>query len=146
MDLFFHPLFDRWLGSLASGEDGDGVDWWEVRAEIAALLKALETHGRRLGDPECHDVALARYDIHALRRTPPTATTPYADAPPVLRILFGFVTDATGHEAAVVLIGGDKTDLGNDWYPPHVQQAQDRLDQWCRYHPGYRPIVRRGGR
>ena len=55
----------------------------------------------------------ARYDIHALRRTPPTATTPYADTAPVLRILFGFVIDDTGLEAVVVLIGGDKTELGD---------------------------------
>ena len=56
-----------------------------------------------------------------------------------------FVIDDTGHEAAVVLVGDDKTELGNRWYPPHVQQAQDRLDQWCRQHLDYRPIVRRGG-
>lgn len=143
--VFLHPLFHRWLKSLAGGEEGDGVDWWEVGAEIAALLRTLETHGRGLGDPECHEVVSARYDIHALRRTPPTGTTPYADAAPVLRILFGFVIDEAGREAAVVLIGGDKTELGNRWYPPNVQQAQDRLDQWCRQHSDYRPIVRRGG-
>jgi hypothetical protein len=145
VDLFLHPLFDRWLESLVGGEEGGGADWWQVRGEIAALLNALETHGRSLGDPECHEVVSARYDIHALRRTPRTDTTPFADAPPVLRILFGFVVDDTGLEAAVVLLGGDKTELGNRWYPPNLQHAQDRLDQWCRQNPGYRPIVRRGG-
>ncbi len=145
MEVFLHPLFNRWLQSLADHEEDEGIDWWEVTAEIAALLIALETHGRGLGDPECHEVVSARYDIHALRRTPPTETTPYADAAPVLCILFGYVADDAGHEAAVVLIGGDKTALGSRWYPPHVQQAQDRLDQWCRHYPEYRPIVRRGG-
>ena len=32
------------------------MDWWEVFAEIAALLRALEWHGRGRGDPECHEV------------------------------------------------------------------------------------------
>ncbi len=86
----------------------------------------------------------ARYDIHAPRRTPPTITTPYANAAPVLRVLFGFVVDDAGNEAAAVLIGVDKTILGNRWYPPNVQQAQERLDQWCRQYPDYQPIVRRG--
>ncbi len=145
VDNFLHPLFDSWLRSLSGKGTDDGLDWWEVRAEIAALLMALETYGRSLGDPECHEVVSTRLDMHALRRTPPTSTTPYAVGPPVLRILFAFVADDEGEEAAVVLIGGDKTELGNRWYPPHVTRAEERLEQWCRHHPDYRPIVKRGG-
>ena len=145
VDVYLHPLFAGWLRSLSGEDNDDGVDWWEVQAEIAALLMALETHGRDLGDPECHEVVSSRYDMHALRRTPPTTTTPYADAPPVLRLLFAFVADSKGGEAAVVLVGGDKTQLGNRWYPPHVLRAEQRLEQWCRQRSEYRPIVRRGG-
>lgn len=145
VEVFFHPLFDGWLRSLSGEDTDDGVDWWEVRAEIAALLKALETYGRDLGDPECHEVVFTRFDMGALRRTPPTSTTPYAEGPPVLRILFAFVTDDGGGEAAVVLVGGDKTELGNRWYPPHVARAEERLEEWCRHHSDYRPIVKRGG-
>ena len=46
-------------------------------------MSALEQYGRQLGDPECHPVVTASYDMYALWRTPPTATTPYADPPPV---------------------------------------------------------------
>ena len=145
VDVYLHPLFDDWLQSLSGEVIDDGVDWWDVRTDIAALLMALEKHGRDLGDPECHEVVSTRYDMHALRRTPPTETTPYAVSPPVLRLLFAFVTDDMGNEAAVVLIGGDKTQLGNRWYPPHVQRAEERLEQWCRHNPDYRPIVQRGG-
>ena len=145
VDIFLHPLFDSWLRSLLGEDTDDGLGWWEVRADIAALLMALETYGRNLGDPECHEVVSTRLDMHALRRTPPTSTTPYAVGPPVLRILFAFVADDEGEEAAVVLIGGDKTELGNRWYPPHVTRAEQRLEQWCRHHPDYRPIVKRGG-
>jgi hypothetical protein len=56
--------------------------------------------------------------MHALRRTPPSATTPYADRPPVLRVLYAYCRRPSGELVAVVLIGGDKTDLGNRWYPP----------------------------
>lgn len=145
VEVFLHPLFDGWLRSLSGENTDDGVDWWEVRADIAALLMALETHGRDLGDPECHEVVSTRFDMGALRRTPPTSTTPYAEGPPVLRVLFAFVAGDEGAEAAVVLIGGDKTELGNRWYPPHVARAEERLGQWCRHHADYRPIVKRGG-
>ena len=145
VEVFFHPLFDGWLRSLSGGDIDDGVDWWEVRADIAALLMALESHGRDLGDPECPEVVSTRFDMGALRRTPPTSTTPYAEGPPVLRILFAFVANDEGEEAAVVLVGGDKTELGNRWYPPHVTRAEERLEQWCRHHSDYRPIVKRGG-
>lgn len=144
VDVLLHPLFDSWLRTVAGGDTDDGQDWWEVLADIAALLTALETYGRDLGDPECHEVVSTRFDMHALRRTPPTSTTPYAVGPPVLRVLFAFVADHEGGEAALVLIGGDKTALGNRWYPPHVRRAEDRLEQWCRRNPDYRPITKRG--
>lgn len=145
VDVFLHPSFDNWLRSLSGEEIDDGIDWWEVRAEIAALLMALEIYGRDLGDPECHEVVSTRFDMGALRRTPPTSTTPYAVGPPVLRVLFAFVVDDNGEEAAVVLTGGDKTELGHRWYPPHMTRAEERLEQWCRLHRNYRPIVKRGG-
>jgi len=145
VDVVLHPSFSSWLQSLLGEDTGDGLDWWEACADITALLKALEIYGRNLGDPECHEVVSTRFDMGALRRTPPTSTTPYAVGPPVLRILFAFVVDDEGEEAAVVLIGGDKTELGHRWYPPHVTRAEERLEQWCRHNRNYRPIVKRGG-
>ena len=145
MEVVLHPLFETWLTSLTDGSLTGGTDWWEVAAEIAALLGALELHGRSLGDPECHEVVTARYDIRALRRTPPTETTPYATGPPVIRVLVGFARDEKRQTTAVALVGGDKTALGNHWYPANVERAQQRLDQWCSRNPGFAPIVRRGG-
>ncbi len=137
MEVQLHPLFKSWLNELA--------DDLEVLVEVMALINALEKHGRDLGDPESHPVSTASYDLHALRRFPPTETTPYAEGPPVLRILFGYVQDNSGNELAVVTLGGDKTELGNRWYQANVTQAQDRLDQWCQHNPTYKPIVKRGG-
>ncbi len=110
-----------------------------------ALINALEDRGRELEGDESHPVYSTRYDLHALRRNPPTQTTPFADGPPVLRLLYGYVRDHTGQEVAVLALGGDKSRLGNDWYPANIAQAEARIDQWCRNHPGYKPIRKSGG-
>jgi len=138
VDVHLHPLFSRWLDELEKHD-------FDVWAEVLALINAVQEFGRALGDPECHPVVVARYDLHALRRTPPSVTTPYAQAPPILRVLFGFVSDDEHREVAVVAIGGDKTTLGNAWYPANVTQAEARIDQWCQQNPTYRPIIVRGG-
>ncbi len=145
MEVRLHPLFRCWLDQLVDQEAGD-VDWFEVYVEVMALIAALGEFGRGLGDPESHPVVSAGYDLHALRRTPPTVTMPYADGPPVLRILYGFVTNDDGDEIAVVAIAGDKAALGTAWYQTNLNRAQDRIDQWCQHNPGYKPIIKRGGR
>lgn len=99
----------------------------EVAGEIQALIDALERHGRALGDPESHPVGTSKQGLRALRRTPPTDVTPYAEDPPVIRVLYGFVDKGGGQLAAVLLLGGDKTKLQNDWYPKNVAEAERRL-------------------
>mgnify|MGYP000874901664 CR=1 FL=1 len=141
MEVRIHPLFQRWLAALAEADE-------EIFGEVMASLAALETYGRDLDDErrdESHPVVTSRYDLHALRRTPPTGTTPYADRPPVLRILYARCRTPDG-EVAVALLGGDKTGLGNAWYPANVSEAEVRLDQYTRQHPDTDPIVRRGNR
>jgi hypothetical protein len=141
MEVRYHPFFESWLVALVGADE-------EVFGDVMALLTALERHGRDLeaeARDESHPIVTARYDLHALRRTPPTQSTPYADAPPVLRVIYGFCRTADG-EIAVALVGGDKTTLENQWYPPHIAEAQDRLDQYCRQYPELTPIVKRGNR
>ena len=114
-----------------------------------ALLTALEEHGRGLDDErrdESHPVVTSRYDLHALRRTPPSEAAPYATGPPVLRILYAVCRSTAGTEVAVVLLGGDKTALGNNWYPVNRTEAESRLDNYCRQHTDIVPIVKRGNR
>lgn len=141
MDVRYHPLFERWLAELAEANE-------EVFGEVMALLTALEEHGRDLDDEsreESHPVVTSRFDMHALRRTPPSEAAPYADAPPVLRILYAICT-RDGSEIAVVLLGGDKTELGSHWYPVNLNEAEGRLVQYCRHHSDTSPIVKRGNR
>jgi hypothetical protein len=141
MELRYYPLFERSLADLAEADE-------EIFGEVMALLTALETHGRDLDDErreESHPVVTSRYDMHALRRTPHSEAAPYADRPPVLRILYAACKAPPG-ETAVVLLGGDKAALGNAWYPANVSKAEARLDQYARQHPGTTPIVKRGNR
>lgn len=142
MDLRYHPLFERWLLALAEADE-------EIFGEVMALLTALETHGRDLDDErreESHPVVTSRYDMHALRRTPPSEAAPYADRPPVLRVLYAICRASDGGEVAVVLLAGDKTVLGNNWYPANLTEVEARLDNYCRQHPGTSPTVKRGNR
>ncbi len=142
MEVRYHPLFERWLAELAEADE-------EIFGEVMALLTALETHGRDLDDErreESHPVVTSRYDMHALRRTPPCEAAPYADRPPVLRILYAICRTADRNEVAVVLLGGDKTALGNNWYPANLTEAEARLGQYARQHSDTTPIVKRGNR
>ncbi len=88
----------------------------------------------------------SRYDMHALRRTPPSEAAPYATGPPVLRILYAICRSTSGDEHAVVLLGGNKATLGNQWYPVNLNEARARLDNYCRQHTDTSPIVKRGNR
>lgn len=142
VEIRYHPLFERWLAEVAEADE-------EIFGEVMALLTALEVHGRDLGaedQEESHPVVTSRYNMHALRRTPPSATAPYATGPPVLRMLYTFCTTVSGEETAVALLGGDKTTLGNSWYPPNISEAEHRLDQYCRHHTDVSPIIKRGNR
>lgn len=142
VEVRYHPLFERWLAELAEADE-------EVFGEVMALLSALETHGRDLDDErreESHPVVTSRFDMHALRRTPPSEAAPYADRPPVLRILYAFCRTSGREEVAVVLLGGDKTALGNNWYPANISEAEARLDRYARHHSDTTPIVKRGNR
>lgn len=145
LDVRLHPSFQGWLQSLVETDSGS-VDWHEVLGEVMTLIAALENFGRDLAGPETHPVVTARYDLHALRRVPATSVTPDAGQPPVLRILYCFLRERNGGEIAIVLLGGDKTKQGSDWYPANVSLAQRRADEWCRQNPEYQPIIKRGGK
>jgi len=136
-DVFLHPLFQDWLAELGEANI-------EVLGDVMALITALEEHGRHLGDPYSHPLVSSNYDMHALRRTPPTDVTPYATDPPVLRIIYGYVISHSEH-VPVVLIGGDKSTHGNSWYLPKINTAEERLRQWCRNNKGFEPFMKRGG-
>lgn len=76
---------------------------------------------------------------------PADAVHAYATGPPVYRIIYGYCT-RHGTDVAVVLTGGDKTTLGNHWYPPNIAESQTRLEQYTRQHTDLTPIVKRGNR
>jgi len=120
VELEYHSEFLRWFEELVEEDI-------EVAGEVQALIDALGRYGRDLGDPESHPVVTSGLGLRALRRTPPTNVTPHAQQPPVIRILYGFVRSATGDVRAVLLLGGDKTELGSRWYPANLAEAERRL-------------------
>ncbi len=76
--------------------------------------------------------------------TPPTAYTPYATEPPVIRIIYVWFVESSGDELPVVMLMGDKTLLGNRWYPSKVVQVETQMiRQWEAEHPGYAARVKR---
>jgi hypothetical protein len=82
--------------------------------------------------------------MFALRRTPPTTYTPYADAPPVIRIPYVWFLDSANEELAVVMLLGDKTALGNFWYPTRVNEIETRLiPGWESANHGHHARIRR---
>jgi hypothetical protein len=85
VEIQYHPAAEKWLVGIASDED-----FVEVFGDVMALIAALEKYGRGLEGEETNPIMSSRYDMHELRRTPPSTTVPYADGPPVIRILYAF--------------------------------------------------------
>ena len=116
----------------------------DIAGEVTALLTALEDYGHDIEgeQPEdaSHPIVISRYHLFALRRTPPTVYTPYADAPPVIRAPYVWFADAeAGDEVAVVMLMEDKRPLGNQWYPKTVARTEGRMiPDWQRTHPTHK--------
>lgn len=127
VEVLLYPDVDRWLTKVEQYD-------LDVFGEVLALIDALQSMGRELSDPESHPAVTSKFDMHALRRTPPSSAAPYADGPPIIRILYAFCRRASGEPVAIVLVGGDKTDLGNRWYPPNIVEAERRLLIYAGQH------------
>lgn len=146
-EVHYHPEFVRQLEELATKAESD--NWlMELLGEVMALLRALEDHDHDIEgyQPEdaSHPIVTSRFRTFALRRTPPTVHTPYAEGPPILRIPYVWFDRPDGSEVAVVMLIGDKTQRGRDWYPWAVRQIEDTMiGQWHRRHPDHRAQVKR---
>jgi hypothetical protein len=120
MEVIYHPFYVEWFANLLN------VDV-EVAGEVQALIDALEHFGRTLGEPESKLLSTSKMGLRELRRTPPSSVTPYADGPPIIRVLYGFVDRGVAGVAAVLLIGGEKKDSGPEWYQRNLGEAERRL-------------------
>lgn len=138
MEVGYHPAAAMWLEEIAADEE-----LIEVFGEVMALIGALEQLGRSLEGEETSPIVSSQYDMHELRRTPPSATAPYALHPPIIRILYAFFRSPRPDPVAVILLGGDKAKLGEDWYRTNVPASERRLEEYARRHPELKPIRRR---
>lgn len=143
----FHPKFASQYECLAE-QAGGSDDLLELFGEISALIQALEDFGHDIEgdqpDDASHPIVISRYQTFALRRAPPTRFTPYAYNPPILRIPYVWFDAGGRDETAVVMLFGDKTNRGNDWYPHIVQQIEkSMIPEWEQRHPQQKARVRR---
>jgi len=147
----FHPKFAAQYAALAELV-AESDEYLDLFGDVTALITALEESGHLVEednhhqDAISHPIVTSKYRSFALRRTPPTTVTPYASSPPVLRIPYVWFTDTeTNADIAVVMFMGDKSALGNDWYPSAVQRIDDAsmVSDWHRTHPTHQPHIRR---
>lgn len=142
----YHPKFARELRMLeVAGEKSEGC--WDLFTDVSALLRVLEDCGRDIEgyqpDAPSHPIVISQFEMFALRRTPPTIYTPYAEHPPVLRIPYVWFDVENGGEAAVVMLMGDKTHEGNAWYPKIVKRIEGiMIGEWRRQNPKHRAQLR----
>jgi len=76
VEIQYHPAAEKWLAEIATD-----VELVEVFGEVMALITALEKYGRSLEGEETSPIVSSRFDMHELRRTPPSTTLPYAEGP-----------------------------------------------------------------
>ena len=146
-DVLHHPKFASQYKALAASAAGS-EEFMELFGEITALLLALEDFGHDIegehSDDASHPIVISRFQTFALRRTPPTRFTPYAHSQPVLRIPYVWFDETGGEPLAVVMLAGDKSELGNAWYPSIVQQIEGTMiPEWEHRNPKHKAQVRR---
>lgn len=106
-DVEYTDEFEEWF---------DGLP--EVQQDaVFAVVEELRSEGPAMGRPHCDTIEHSRYkNMKELRVQQDGA----------LRILFIFDPRRT----AVLLLGGDKTGLWNEWYPEAIKQAEDIYEQY----------------
>jgi hypothetical protein len=120
----FTPQADRWFKGLRQ-EDAN---------RIAAGMSRLREKGPTLGRPWVDSIKGARHhNMKELRSRN-------------IRVLFVFGP----HQAAVMLVGGDKTGDWKGWYKRNIRQADRLYDQYLhsigKGEASRRPSSRRAGR
>ena len=130
-DVKYHSLFNTRIKELAALATTNS-EMAELFGEIMALVNALSEYGHEIEgyetDTPSHRIVTSRYKAFALRRTPPTTITPLATEPPAIRIPYVWFTDInTEKEIPYIMLVGDKTNLGNDWYPGVVNLIETKL-------------------
>ncbi len=112
----FSKTFREWFQRLEEADES-------LARILAADLAYLAEHGRAAALPT------VRHRIQASRHFPNLAEvrTQHTDgAGPVVRVLVMF----HGDDAIVVLIGGDKSRLGNAWYDQAIPIADQLYDRF----------------
>lgn len=103
----------------------------EAKARVTASINRLSQIGPTLGRPTADRVKGSRH--HRMKELRSTGGH--------LRMLFAF----DNRQRAVLLVGGDKTNNWQGWYPENIPKADRLFDQHLRHNGGEGPW-RNGGR
>ena len=103
----FYPACEEWA---------DGLDRTDAEALLAAIL-VLRDSGPALGRPLVDTIKGSRHSNMKELRPGSTGRTE-------IRVLFAFDLE----RAAILLVGGDKSDDWSGWYDKNIAIADDRFD------------------
>ena len=107
-DVEFHPAFEGWVSDL------DGAD----AEALLASIRILRDQRPSLGRPLVDSIKTSRHrNMKELR--------PGSTGRSEVRVLFAFDTK----RAAILLLGGDKTNNWNKWYRTNIPIADARFDE-----------------
>ena len=104
----FHPACEEWA---------DGLDGPDAEALLAAI-RVLRDQGPTLGRPLVDTIQGSRHSNMKELRPGSTGRTE-------IRVLFAFDLE----RAAILLVGGDKSDDWSGWYESNIPIADDRFDE-----------------
>jgi hypothetical protein len=99
------------------------VNWWDSLNEdeqksVNAIVMMVEERGTQVPFPYSSKIESSRHggmrELRVQHKMRP------------LRLLYAF----DPHRDAVILLGGDKTGRGNDWYKEFVPKADDLFDEY----------------
>ena len=107
-DVEFHPECERWAHEL-SQDDAEA---------LLAAVRVLRDHGPNLGRPLVDTVKAGRHPNMKELRPGSTGRTE-------VRVLFAF----DKQRAAILLLGGNKSDDWSGWYAKNIPIADERFEK-----------------
>ena len=141
-----HRRFVEWTDAIVDPES-DAFLGYESRAiceGIEDLIDDLQASDGPLAMPRGKQLIGTRFDLYELRWPPlPRGSGPRAMfGGAAIRILYGYVRPVCSPsipDAAVILLGGNKSPTVDRWYDVAVPEAERRLADWCDEHLAFVP-------
>ena len=145
-DVRLHRQFVEWMDAVVDLDSDEflGYESRAIREDIEDLVDALQASGGPLTMPRGKQLIGIRFDLYELRWPPlPRGSGPRAMfGGAAIRILYGYVRPVCSPsipDAAVILLGRNKSPTVDRWYDVAVPEAERRLADWCDEHLAFVP-------